>query len=213
MSIDTGTSRAPLSLAATSLLKGVVYRDTHEQVWAQVLRLQAPLRDHLDVLGLVLVIDESEGFAYLRSAPEDPEHPIPRLVPRHKLSLQVSLLVALLRKAVAEFDATSGEGRLVVTRERLVEDLRTFLPDSTNQARVVDQIDRTIAKVVDLGFLRAVPGSEPAWEVRRVIKAYVDAQWLGELDARLREYAVELGAVPSGRADDASGPHELGGEG
>ena len=189
------TDAPALSVAAVSLMKGVVYRDANEHTWQQVLRLQAQLRDHLDVLGLAVVIDEAEGYAYLRSKPEDPDEPILRLVPRHRLSLHVSLLLALLRKTVAEFDATSGEGRLVVTRERIVDDLRIFLADSTNEARTVDQIDRTIAKVVDLGFLRPVPGSGAAWEVRRIIKAFVDAQWLSELDTRLSEYAAELGAA------------------
>ena len=191
MTVDTPS----LSVAAVSLMKGVVYRDTQEQAWQHVLRLQAQLRDHMDVIGLALVIDEAEGYAYLRSKPEDPDEPIPRLVPRHRLSFHVSLLLALLRKAVAEFDATSGEGRLVVTRDRVVDDLRTFLADSTNEARVVDQIDRTIAKVVELGFLRPVAGPSAAWEVRRIIKAFVDAQWLSELDTRLGEYAAELGAA------------------
>lgn len=195
MSADT----ASLSTAAVSLMKGVVYRDSNAQTWQQVVRLQAQLRDHLDVLGLAVVIDEAEGYAYLRSKPEDPDEPVPRLIPRHRLSLHVSLLIALLRKAVAEFDATSGEGRLVVTRERIVDDLRTFLADSTNEARTVDQIDRTITKVVDLGFLRPVPGSGAAWEVRRIIKAFVDAQWLSELDARLSEYAAELGVASEAR--------------
>lgn len=191
---------APLSIAAVALMKGVVYRESNEHVWRHVLRLQHQLRDHVAVLGLVLVIDEAEGYAYLRSAGQDGESTVPRLIPRHRLSLQVSLLLALLRKAVAEFDATSGEGRLVLTRDRIADDLRTFLADSTNEARVLDQIDRTINKVVDLGFLRPLPGRPHEWEIRRIIKAFVDAQWLGEFDTRLREYAVALG-----RAEAAEG--------
>lgn len=183
----------PLSVAAISLMRGVVYRDAQEQVWRHVLAVHHQLRDHLGVLGLVLVVDEAEGYAYLRSVPDDTDPPLPRLIPRHRLSLQVSLLLAQLRKAVAEFDATSGEGRLVVTRDRLVEDLRTFLGTSSNEARIIDQIDRSIAKAVDLGFLRPMPGRSQEWEVRRIIKAFVDAAWLGEFDARLQEYAVALG--------------------
>ncbi len=193
----------PLSVAAIALMKGVVYRDANELTWRHVLRLQHQLRDHVGVLGLSLVIDEAEGYAYLRSAPEDGESALPRLVPRHRLSLQVSLLLALLRKAMAEFDATSGEGLLVVSRDRIVDELRTFLAESTNEARVLDQIDRTIAKVVDLGFLRPLSGRPSEWEVRRILKAFVDAQWLGEFDARLREYAVALG-----RPGDSNGPVE-----
>jgi Domain of unknown function (DUF4194) len=190
---EASSAAAPLSVAAIALLKGVVHRDSQEGVWLHVLRLQNQLRDHMAVLGLGLVIDESEGYAYLRSVPEDPDQPLPRLVPRHRLSYHVSLQLALLRKAIAEFDATSGEGRLVVTRDRLIDDLRTFLPETAHEVRLIDQIDRTIAKVVDLGFLRPMPTTPPTWEVRRIIKAFVDAEWVGEFDAKLAEYAAHAG--------------------
>ena len=169
-------------------MRGVVDRDQSERIWLDVVRLQNPLRDHVAVLGLDLVIDEAEGYAYLRSATEDPDNPLPRLVPRHRLSFPVSLLLAVLRKALAEFDAGAGEGRLVVSRDRLVDELRTFRPASTNETKLVDEVDRSIRKVVELGFLRQLPGP-------------MDAQWLGELDARLAEYA-ELAAGTGTGTDD-----------
>ena len=46
----------------------------------------------------------------------------------------------------------------MLTREQIVDLVRVFLPDSSNEARLVDQIDAHIAKVVDLGFLRQVRG-------------------------------------------------------
>ncbi len=187
------TEPVPLTVAAVGLMKGVVYRDTAEQTWRHVLALQAQLRDHMDVIGLDVVVDEAEGYAYLRSKPEDLDAPIPRLVPRHRLSHQTSLLLALLRKRLAEFDATDGQGRLIVTRDDLVEQLRTFLPDSTNEARLVDQVDTAIRRAADLGYLKPQRGSSTEWEVRRVIKAFVDAEWLGRLDDLLRSYAARVG--------------------
>lgn len=192
---------APLSVVAIALMRGAVYRDQHELPWRALLTLRHAVGDHFAVLGLQVTIDEAEGYAYLTSLPDDPDAPLPRLIPRHRLSYPVSLLLALVRKAVAEFDATSGEGRLVLTRTRLLEDLRTFLGDSTNEVKIVDQVDRTIAKVVDLGFLRPVSSAPPSWEVRRIIKAFIDAQWLSEFDRRLGEYAA-LGR------DDAAGDGE-----
>lgn len=187
----------PLTAAAVALMRGVVDRDHAERIWLDVVRLQNPLRDHVAVLGLDLVIDEAEGYAYLRSKPEDPDNPLPRLVPRHRLSFPVSLMLAVLRKALAEFDAGAGEGRLVVSRDRLVDELRTFRPASTNEAKLVDEVDRSVRKVIELGFLRQLPGPMGAYEVRRILKAFVDAQWLGEFDARLAEYAA-LAADPGG---------------
>ena len=191
----------PLTAAAVALMRGVVDRDHAERIWLDVVRLQNPLRDHVAVLGLDLVIDEAEGYAYLRSKPEDPDNPLPRLVPRHGLSFPVSVMLAVLRKALAEFDAGAGEGRLVVSRDRLVDELRTFRPASTNETKLVDEVDRSIRKVVELGFLRQLPGPMGAYEVRRILKAFVDAQWLGEFDARLAEYAAlaaDTGGGPGG---------------
>jgi hypothetical protein len=187
------TDRAELSAAVIALMKGVVYRDTHETAWLHVLKLQPQLRDHFEVAGLMVVVDEAEGYAYLRSRPvPDGEEAPPRLVARRSLSFPVSLLLALLRKKLAEFDATSSETRLVVSRDQLVEMMRVFLPDSSNEARVLDQLDTTIGKAVDLGFLRRIRGDQHAFEVRRILKAFVDAEWLAELDSRLAEYAAEL---------------------
>jgi hypothetical protein len=71
--------------------------------------------------------------------------------------------------------------------------VRMFLPESSNEARLVDQIDVQLTKIVELGFLRRITGQEAAYEVRRILKAFVDGQWLAEFDQRLAEYAGQLG--------------------
>jgi hypothetical protein len=152
--------------------------------------------DYVTVLGLNVVIDEAEGYAYLRSRPVDDDVPeFPRLVARRALSFHVSVLLALLRKRLAEFDASSAEIRLILSRDQIVEMLRLFMPDSTNDARLVDTIDAHINKAVELGFLRRLRDEQDLFEVRRILKAYVDGQWLSEFDARLDEYLTELNEV------------------
>jgi hypothetical protein len=180
-----------LSHAVIPLMKGVVYRDGNEAAWQQVRQLQSQVRDYVDVLGLQVVIDEAEGYAYLRqrSADDEEADQLPRLVPRRSLSFHVSLLLALLRKKLAEFDAQGGDTRLMLTRAQIVEMLRVFLPETSNEARLVDQIDAHIAKAADLGFLRSVKNAEQLYEVRRILKAYIDGQWLADFSGRLAEYA------------------------
>lgn len=183
-----------LSLAVTQLVKGVVYRDTHEKAWQHLLPLQAQVRDYVGVMGLTVLIDESEGYAFLRSKPEvDDGDAVPRLIPRRALSFPVSLLLALLRKKLAEFDAGNSDTRLILTRDQIVEMVRLFMPESSNEARLVDQIDAQLNKVVDLGFLRRIKGQDATFEVRRILKAFVDGQWLSEFDQRLAEYARQFG--------------------
>jgi hypothetical protein len=189
-----GTEQAELSVVVVNLLKGPVYRDAHERPWALMLALRNQVSDYVSVLGLQLHVDEAEGYAYLRSAPSDDEPAdVPRLVARRPLSFHVSMLLAVLRKRLAEFDASSSDTRLVLRRDQIVEMLRVYLPESTNEARLVDSIDTYINRVVEMGFLRKLRAQDDLYEVRRIIKAYVDGQWLSELDARLEEYVAEFG--------------------
>lgn len=184
-----------LSLVVVQLMKGVLYRETHDKQWRHLLALQTQVRDYVRVIGLTVIIDESEGYAYLRSRPEDDDSPaVPRLIPRRALSFHVSLLLALLRKKLAEHDAKDGDVRVILTREQIVEMVRLFRPESSNEARLVEQIDAQLNKVIELGFLRRLngPGDQQVFEVRRILKAFVDGQWLSEFDQRLAEYADTL---------------------
>lgn len=196
-----------LSQVVTYLMKGVVYRETHERVWRQLLELQAQVRDYVALMGLQVVIDEAEGYAFCRQRPDSADtdqERLPRLIPRRSLSFHVSLLLALLRKKLAEFDAHSGDTRLMLTKEQISEMVRVFLPATSNEARLIDQIDSYINKAVELGFLRPARTTEPVYEVRRILKGFVDGQWLGDFDARLTEYAALLAGAGQAASDPAS---------
>lgn len=183
--------------AIIRLMQGVVYRESDEDVWLTLDRSGAGVRDHFATIGVDVVIDDVEGYGYLRSRPEvDGEEALPRLVRRRALTYNVSLLLVLLRKRLVEFETAGAEGRLVLSTEQIVDLLRVFQADSSNDARVVDQAERTIGKAAELGFLRPLRGQTGQWEVRRILKAYVDAETLSDFSAKLTEYA---GAV---RADD-----------
>jgi len=192
MSIPVESStQDDLPMVVTKLFKGVVYAESDEKTWQSLLTLTPQVRDYVQVLGLNLILDESEGYAFLRSQ-DDHDGTLPRLIPRRQLTFDVSLLLALLRKRLLEFDTNSSELRLIMTEGELRDMVSVFLPDSSNEARILDRLGANIKKVVELGFLRKLRGEAASYEVARILKAYVDAQWLEELDARLTDYRDSL---------------------
>ncbi len=198
---ESGNPYHELSLVVVPLLKGVVYRDEQQGLWNSLLQMQGSVQDYVAVIGLELIVDEAEGYAFLRSRPETDEDgtvAVPRLVARRQLSYPVSLLLALLRKKLAEFDAHGGETRLILSREEVVELIRIFLPEGSNEIKLIDQVDATLNKVAELGFVRRLRGQGQMIEVRRIIKAYVDAQWLADLDKCLAEYQHQLSGPAEG---------------
>jgi hypothetical protein len=181
--------------AIIRLMQGVVYRESDEDSWLTLERSGAGVRDHFKTIGVDVVVDDDEGYAFLRSRPEvEGDDALPRLVRRRTLSYSVSLLLVLLRKRLVEFETASGDGRLVLTTDQIVEMLRLFQTESTNDARIVDNVESTIKKAAELGFLRQLRGQANHWEVRRILKAYVDAETLSDFAGKLREYADGVSA-------------------
>jgi len=192
-------------------MKGVIYQEGTPDLWNVLLSLQGRVRDYVAVLGLELALDEAEGYAFLRARPDSEDETatklprLPRLIARRQLSFAVSLLLALLRKKLAEFDAGGGDTRLVLSRDEVVELIRVFLPEGSNETKLIDQVDAHLNKIVDLGFLRHLKhqsGKAPMFEVRRILKAFVDAQWLAEFDERMAIYQRRLRGNGQGEEQD-----------
>lgn len=208
VAVPAPSAQPDLSTLVITLLKGVIYREGDERLWGSLLQLQARVRDYTAVLGLDLILDESEGYAFLKSRPDPSEDEaipkLPRLIARRPLSFPVSLLLALLRKKLAEFDAGGTDTRLVLTPDEIAELMRVFLPSSSNETKLIDQIETHINKVVDLGFLRRMKAgaAKPAFEVRRILKAFVDAQWLSDFDARLATYQAQASGKTTSTGND-----------
>jgi hypothetical protein len=84
------------------------------------------------------------------------------------------------------------------------------MPESSNEARLIDQIETHINKIVELGFLRRLKSNGAVnaekggnFEVRRILKAFVDAQWLSDFDGRLAAYQAQLNGEISADDHDA----------
>ncbi len=172
-----------------ALLKGVVYREDNIKKWQDLVDYQGQIRDYLSVIGLELLFFEDEGFAFLKNRErEEEDEEIPRLIVRRQLSYPVSLLLAQLRRKLAEHDASSGEERLIIDKQEIINVMGTFFVSGSNEVQFIRKIDGTLQKVSELGFIRFLGDKKDKIEVKRIIKAFIDAQWLQEFDTRINEY-------------------------
>ncbi len=170
------------------LFNGVLYKNDHPKLWLELEKSYASISDYLKPLGVEVIFDESEGYAYLQNLEMEEDFPV--LLRKRTLSYKVSLLIVLLRKRLTQFDMQSDDSRAIISKEEIVEMFELFLGESFNEVKQVKEIEGTIKKVVDLGFLKKLKNSEN-YEIKRVIKSFVDAQWMDEFDKRLVEYEVE----------------------
>ena len=169
-----------LSIALASLLRGPVYEEEDGAAWIAIRSQPGRLHDHLRVLGMQLVVDDGDGYAFLRTLDELPDG-MPRLMRRHRLSFTTSVLLVLLRQRMTTAEAEEASPRLVLSATEMVEMMRLYHPPNTSHERILQDV----ARLEDLGYLKRLRGPDDAFEARRIIKAQVTADWLAAYAAQL----------------------------
>jgi hypothetical protein len=189
-----------LSIALAYLLRGPVHAEDVPAVWTSIASLGPQLREHLEVLGMRLVVDDVENYAYLRQLDELPEG-MPRLVRRHALTFTATVLLILLRQQLATAESDGDTPRLIVTTEEMVESMRLYHRDGTSDEKIAYDINA----LVNLGYLRRLRGETDVFEVRRIIKALVTADWIAEFGDRLLRPSPSSENVADGAPEPTPG--------
>lgn len=177
------------SIAAVRLLQGVVYSDD-EGIWNTVLTCQSVLESYLARLGLILVVDEQEGLAYVRQGgqeelPEGYER-LPKLFRRSRLGYWVTLLCVLLREELRRFEEENLDNeRCVIEINALFDQWHAFFPMAYDDVRQRRELDASLAKLSELGFVRKFGDEPESWEIRRILKARLPVSELEDLKSQL----------------------------
>jgi hypothetical protein len=148
------------------------------------------VRPFLAVLGLELHLDEVEGFAFIRQVePPAGDESLPRLVQRRPLGYGMSVFCLLLRKWLLQHDAQGGEPRAIVSLQTITDELSLYLPEAKSETKAADRIQSYIRHAIETGLLKELKGDKDRFEILRITRALINAEWLGDLDERLDQYA------------------------
>ncbi len=182
------------SIAAVHLLQGLVYQD-EEHIWDLVVNHRHRLDAYFGHIGLRLVIDEGEGFAFLRQL-DDSElenvrgyDQLPKLFRKKRLSYDATLACVLLREEIRRFEEEEVENaRCVVPTGELLEKWKTFFPDVYDETKLRKALNVALTTLEELKFIREFTKEPQEWEIRRILKARLP---VAELERLLEELKAE----------------------
>jgi hypothetical protein len=185
------------SIAAVRLLQGVVYADD-PRTWDIVLRSRTQLDGHFARIGLVLVVDETEGYGYVRQWSEDecPEgyEQLPKLVRRVPLGYGPTLLAVLLRDELRRYEEEEvHDERCVVDADVLFDQWKAFFPAQHDEVKQRKEFAAALNKLDGLGFARRFADDPEQWEVKKILKARLPASELENLRLQLLDAASRGG--------------------
>jgi hypothetical protein len=188
----------PYTSVFIKLLKGPV-EYVEKSTWERLIQYKVELTGFLLQMGLALVLDEQDGYAYIKHQPfEEDENPV-SWIQRRSLTYEESVMLVLLREMMAEFEVGEATNReLIKKRREIKEYAELFFKENASRVKFLKEIDRLIDKAEENGFLDKTEHHELADEqkfrIRKIIKAKVSSE---ELDhfyqqlVRIKEESIK----------------------
>lgn len=175
---------------AIKLLQGVIYEEDTKN-WQDLVKVhELPLRRYFAQIGMELIVDKVEGFAFLRQPKEDQEETahLPRLMRKRSLNFDQSVLCVLLRERLDEHAIRDTASREPIMTLRDIRDMvELFSRERNTQQRFLKDLKKTVDDVKNMGFLESVGQEVPdndderRYRVRRILKAFIDADSMTQL--------------------------------
>ena len=184
-------------IAIIHLLKGVFYKEDNPNAFFELeTNSYGAIKEYLETIGLDVIVDSNEGYAYIKNKIyEEDEEPLPKLIQSRELSYKVSLLCVLLRKNIAQFEMQNENEKPIITKEEIIEQMIMFLDIKFNEVKIKKEIESTIKRVEELGFLKKLKAKDEVYEIKPTIKSFVNIEFLEEIDKKLDEYKQIKGEV------------------
>lgn len=186
------TNLAPYARSAIKLLQGPVFEDS-EDMWNEMIHYQVELAQYLEKIGLDLVIDKRDGYAYLKQLELDESGSTIGLVRRVPLTYDLTLICVLLREWLLEFESNDLESaNLYITPKQFRDRMEMFFKERTNELKFIRELNRHLEQCVDMGFLKLVHKDEinpdeHRYEVKRIIKARITTDELSNFKQQLED--------------------------
>jgi hypothetical protein len=194
---------AEWSIVAIKLLQGVLYSDENISDWSLLLKFQNELQTYFARIALILVVNDSEGYAYLRQIEDgdtiaenksegEKYQNLPRLFRRSPLSYDATMLCILLRQRLHEFDerlSNLDDERCAFEETELFDDWKKMVSNMPDEKKSKSLFDRAMNRLKEIQFIKQVGETVGQWEIRRILKARIPLENLEHICRQLQESA------------------------
>jgi hypothetical protein len=195
--MNTATDKVlPYTGIFVKLLRGPV-EYLERSSWEKLLQYEVELTGFVHQLGLSLIIDKEDGYAYLRQMiAEGEEDPLVNWSQRRAFSYDESILLILLRDMMAEFEVGEVTSRELIKKRREIKEYAgLFFKENASRVKFIKEIDRLIDRAVENEFLEIMEAGdvpdEQRLRIKKLIKAKVDSEVLEQFKQQLTEHATQ----------------------
>ena len=178
----------------------IIKRSEHDKLWNLLLRDRLHIDNYFSTIGVTLLVEESDGYAFLRQKNENIDEDfeqLPKLIRRRSLSVEESFLCVILREALDLFESSDDFSDIFTMEEsEIMERLRNYSPEYTDELKFKSKIRQYLNKLEELGYVENLSKkdvdesqdeTEYVYKVNKIIRAIVSPEFLVEFRNKLVE--------------------------
>lgn len=174
----------PFTPVFIKLLKGPV-EYMEKGTWEKLIQYKTELTSFFQQLGLILVLDDQDGYAYVTHMQIEEDEQSVSWMQRRSLTYEESVMLVLLREMMAEFEIGEATTRELIKKRREIKEFaELFFKEKASRVKFLKEMDRLIDKAEENGLLDKTEQhdiiDEQKFRIKKIIKAKVSTE---ELDA------------------------------
>lgn len=189
------------AVVCIKLLQGpIIKRSEHDKLWNLLLRDRLHIDNYFSTIGVTLLVEEADGYAFLRQKNENLDEDfeqLPKLIRRRSLSVEESFLCVILREALDLFESSDDFSDIFTMEENeIMERLRNYSSEYTDELKFKSKIRQYLNKLEELGYVENLSKKEVdesqdeteyVYKVNKIIRAIVSPEFLAEFRNKLVE--------------------------
>jgi len=186
----------PYSHLIVKLLKGTIeYLD--KSAWEDLIQYKIELNGFLPQLGLSLVLNEDDGFAYVKQMLTDDDSAEVTWFQRRSFTYEESIMLVLLRDLMSDFEVSESSARELIKRRREIKEFsELFFKEDASRVKFLKEIDRLIDRAEENGFLQMMEDADikddQKFRIKKIIKEKVSMEALEQFQTQLTEYQTTV---------------------
>ena len=181
------------------LLQGPIFEEDNKEIFESLKLWSKEINSYFNVIGLKLFYSNTLDYAFLEQI-EDEEgnviNNLNRLLRRHPLTFETSLLLVILREELDKFEMESISNENLILKESEIADLvEPYYQNNLDKIKYKDMITSNLNYLSNMNFIKRINRSNENLQlnndrefiIRNIIRAKVDASFLKEFKERLEE--------------------------
>lgn len=185
------------------LLQGPLFKAENETVFEKLQLWAKEINAYFNVIGLKLYYNEDIDYAFLVQNEDIDGNvigDITRLLIKHPLTYETSLILIILREELDKFEIEDNSNlQLIIKESEIAELLEPYYQDTSDKIKYHNLISTQLNIISNMNLIKQIKNdnhtisltNDRIFEVRNILRAKVDAQFLKEFKERLSKQQGE----------------------